>query len=674
MDLDSDLLKQLETEEEELFPPLRLDQDFSTIVVVCGLPIVPREKEEKFKPLIRDILLKVSVESTQEAIVIKDLWMPFKDTPDESKGHIFVNLQKSSHAMAVKQKLNGSKFIGKYVFKVYRYEEWASLNEIPDEYVPLKDKPYVQPDALSSWLYSDESLDGKDQYVTRFDNTYEIYWRDNNSVTLESKKPLSDNLEWSPHGTYLVTYAPLGVVLLGGPSWQVQKAFKHPHVQAVQFSPCEKFLFTWSPKLSHSENPENPESIVLWDVKTGKKLRAFATIPEHGWPSFKWSFDDKYFSRIVKGLIYAYSTETLSLLPDETGQKKPIRLHGPSVDHAWSPTDPYLAVFIPEINNIPARVSLLSMPKRSVVSQQSFVNVIGCHIHWQEVAGNYLAIKVDRHGKSKKSTFTSFEFFRIRERAIPVEGLELKDNVIAFNWEPSGNRFAIIHGESISSSRFNVSFYSMEGGKLKLLKTLEKKQANSLFWAPTGRYIVLAGLRSMTNQLEFFDVDTFESLGTQQVQCTDVCWDPTGRFLASFVSCFRCKNENGFKIWTSRGVEFLSQNKDVFWQFMWRPRPPTLLSPEKLKWLELPKNFQEFQRKYKEKDAIEESVRSGRDASKREERRRAFRKWLQQRRTEWKSEAEWRRSLGIIDDDDEDFYIVEECVEEVISTNTVVLE
>jgi hypothetical protein len=54
--------------------------------------------------------------------------------------------------MAAKQKLNGTKFIGKYHFKVYRYEEWACLDEIPDEYVPLKEKPYVQPVSLSLFL------------------------------------------------------------------------------------------------------------------------------------------------------------------------------------------------------------------------------------------------------------------------------------------------------------------------------------------------------------------------------------------------------------------------------------------------------------------------------------------------------------------------------------------
>lgn len=56
-----------------------------------------------------------------------------------------------------------------------------------------------------------------------------------------------------------------------------------------------------------------------------------------------------------------------------------------------------------------------------------------------------------------------------------------------------------------------------------------------------------------------------------------------GRFLSSYVSYFRCKNENGFKMWNFRGVEFLSVNKDTFWQFLWRPRPPSLLPPSKLK-------------------------------------------------------------------------------------------
>ena len=39
---------------------------------------------------------------------------------------------------------------------------------------------------------------------------------------------------------------------------------------------------------------------------------------------------------------------------------------------------------------------------------------------WQS-AGDYLAVRVDRHTKTKKSTYAGFELFRIREKDIPIE-------------------------------------------------------------------------------------------------------------------------------------------------------------------------------------------------------------------------------------------------------------
>lgn len=54
-------------------------------------------------------------------------------------------------------------------------------------------------------------------------------------------------------------------------------------------------------------------------------------------------------------------------------------------------------------------------------------------------AGTYLAVKVDRYTKTKKSTYTSFELFSVKERDIPMEVLELTnkaDKVVDFAWEP----------------------------------------------------------------------------------------------------------------------------------------------------------------------------------------------------------------------------------------------
>jgi translation initiation factor 3 subunit B len=63
-----------------------------------------------------------------------------------------------------------------------------------------------------------------------------------------------------------------------------------------------------------------------------------------------------------------------------------------------------------------------------------------------------------------------------------------------------------------------------------LLKKYERKTANHLFWAPTGQFVVLAGLRSMNGCLEFVDTGDFTTMGTgEHFMCTDVEWDPTGR-------------------------------------------------------------------------------------------------------------------------------------------------
>jgi len=154
-------------------------------------------------------------------------------------------------------------------------------------------------------------------------------------------------------------------------------------------------------------------------------------------------------------------------------------------------------------------------------------------MYWQN-SGEYLAVQVDRYTKTKKSTYTGFELFRIKERDIPIEVLELENKnakIIAFAWEPKGHRFAIIHGDG---PRPDVSFYTMRTAnntnRVSKLTTLKAKQANALYWSPAGRFIVLAGLKGFNGQLEFYNVDELETMETgEHFMATDIMWDPTGR-------------------------------------------------------------------------------------------------------------------------------------------------
>lgn len=128
------------------------------------------------------------------------------------------------------------------------------------------------------------------------------------------------------------------------------------------------------------------------------------------------------------------------------------------------------------------------------------------------------------------------------------------DKIIDFAWEPHGHRFAIIHGDG---PKPDVSIFSMKAttppplvagkgdaaaaataaatssGVQKVVKltTLKARQANSLHWSPAGRFLLIAGLKGFNGQLEFFNVDDLETTATaEHFTCTDIEWDPTGRY------------------------------------------------------------------------------------------------------------------------------------------------
>ncbi|RIB12395.1 eukaryotic translation initiation factor eIF2A-domain-containing protein [Gigaspora rosea] len=160
-------------------------------------------------------------------------------------------------------------------------------------------------------------------------------------------------------------------------------------------------------------------------------------------------------------------------------------------------------------------------------------------IHWQS-NGDFLCVKVDRHTKTKESTFSNLEIFRVREKDIPVGGVTLKTSVSFYYLETD-------KGDSVGTVNF------------KLIKILEKKKtSNAVYWSPQGRHVVLATLLSATTfDLEFWDLDfettldQKESAKADPAAClqlmitqehydvTDVEWDPAGRYVITSSSFWR---------------------------------------------------------------------------------------------------------------------------------------
>jgi translation initiation factor 3 subunit B len=222
--------------------------------------------------------------------------------------------------------------------------------------------------------------------------------------------------------------------------------------------------------------------------------------------------------------------------------------------------------------------------------------------------------------------------------------------VTDFAWEPRGERFTILSSNdpNLGTSapgitvKMDASIYQLEKGKnFKLLSTststshpriyspcppelLKEKSTNAIRWSPKGRHLVLGSIFPVSKfELEFYDLEFTidpDRISTQATEwgalvqhlatvehygVTDVEWDPSGRFVASSASVWRPTPEHGWSLWDFRGQEMVKVPAEKFKQFLWRPRPRSLLSRQQQK--DVKKNLKEYSRAFDEIDAAEES-------------------------------------------------------------------
>ncbi|KAL9539140.1 hypothetical protein MBANPS3_010444 [Mucor bainieri] len=703
------------------------ENDFDTIVVVDGAPIVDEAKEEKLMAVLTKLFTKGAGEIKENGI-----WMPM--TPNEegkktSSGYLFIDFKSPESAHAAVKNLDGHKLSKTVTLSVNKFTDVEKYSDMNEEYVEPQIEPYTAKEHLKSALMDPQA---RDQFVMYRGDDVSIFWnrKTESPEHVYSRTNWTETyVQWSPKGSYLSTFHTQGIALWGGPSWNKIVRFVHPGVKLIDFSPNERYLVTWSnepislDRLPESGHPfsdyDEGNQVVIWDIKTGSLLRSFPLVQAAGeeqktvrWPMFKWSSSEKHFARVVPGQqLSVYEAPSMGLVG-----KKSIKAPG-IVDFEWSPakgdaSDPkiyqkeeVLAYWTPEIGNQPARVSVMTIPSKEVIATKNLFNVSECKLYWQN-QGHFLAVKVDRHTKTKKSTYANIEIFRVNQKNIPVETIELKDPMLAFAWEPYGERFATIttsdpaygstpaHGQAPATVKTDVKFFYLDKSKkanagFKLMKTLDKKTANYLFWSPKGHNIVLATLRSSTvSDLEFYDLDfeplasdkkdksdpgsTVQLLSTQEhYGVSDVEWDPTGRYVVTGSSMWRQSADHGFCIWDFKGQLLFKQNIENFKQLLWRPRPESLLSSEQKK--KIKKNLRQFSKQFDEEDL---AMGDATAAKLHAERRKAVEEWYAWRKATERKLDEERKALGkeIQHTDEGKSEVVEEWVEEVIEESEEILD
>merc|ERR1712147_4876 len=181
----------------------------------------------------------------------------------------------------------------------------------------------------------------------------------------------------------------------------------------------------------------------------------------------------------------------------------------------------------------------------------------------------------------------------------------------------------------------------------ELLKKYERKVANCLFWCPTGQFVILAGMRQMNGVLEFVDTADFTSMGGgEHFMCTDVEWDPTGRYVMTGVSWWGHKVDNAYWLWNFQG-KILKRS-----------------------------SVKKFSVKFNQKDAQRSNKASAELAARRQKLMSSFSEWKEQKEEEYAMARDKRMALrdGIDTDYDEGDQFEEETVEFLIKEEETIIQ
>ncbi|KAI1301392.1 Eukaryotic translation initiation factor 3 subunit B [Halotydeus destructor] len=625
------------------------------VIVVDRVPQVGPDRLEKLKTVITKLFSKVG------DIVGENYPL---DSAGLTQGYIFIEYKSHESAVEAVKQFDGHRLDKTHVFAVNIFTDIEKYSSIPDEFEPPQPKEYVDRGNLKEWLSNSDAFD---HYSVLHDGGLKtaVFMNSNPEPSLVQERPnwTETIVSWSPLGTYLATFHKKGIALWGGPKFTQLHRFAHDGVSFIDFSPCENYLVTFSGSLAGFDDPN---AFIIWDIRTEAKRRAFhADRSSIVWPVFKWSHDDKYFGRVTQDTLSVYETPSMMLV-----DKKSIKIAGVR-NFAWSPTQNLLAYWVAEDKDVPARVSLLEIPSRKELRAKNLFNVSDCRMHWQK-NGDYLCVKVDRYAKLKKieaeskpifsGIYYNFEVFLMREKQIPVDSIEIKESIQAFGWEPNGNKFAIIHGDGPQT--YTLSFYGIkQGSTFTLIKKLENKQCNHIFWSPAGQYMVLASLKSVHHTLEFIDTSDFSVTNTtEHFMASDLEWDPTGRYVVTGNSYWAHRVDNSFWFWTFQGKLIRKVNMEGFCQMLWRPRPASLLPDDKIK--EIKRNLKKYSPQFEMRDRMAQSKVSEEILANRRKLLSDYETYREEKKREWEETLETRAKMRkIANETQSDNDVEEETIE-----------
>lgn len=552
---------------------------FDNVLLVQGLPVIDQSKVESLTKALYN-----SYFSYWNIDMNKNFFMPVHE--GTTGGVAFVHFTDPAAVLQASKFLTNEIFAKKYKIIATPYNTFGKIVEGHDD--PLNPPEgqfqyFPRPD-ITSWLADPQN---RDQFAIRFHDETHIKWApsltsltsavnqlneseielvyDGSREKSSGKSWCEQTVTWSPRGTYFVTFHAQGVKLWGGPEFAAQHRFMHRDVHSILFSPCEKYLLT----LANPEFESIDQDVILWDVRSGKKIKTFnfelangigytvqATIKEakstkiifgqiksepkndvidieegntlhssvpisdvitlQNPNKFVWSQDGKYLARSGPGNILVYSADENFALHD---QRSIIAKN--IIEVAWCPVSKDILTYTcAGSSNIPSTITLMDFPSRKEITSRNYFDVVDIKLAWQNM-GEFISFQMKINKKKNESY--SLIVFRTKDLVnskkitsnfnVPVEQIDINKPILDVYWEPNGDRLFLRQGEQRNPE---IALYGLSA-EVEVKKVI--------------------GGSNKGPQTEIKQILNLKCIKTDFNQCHNIIWSPSGRF-AVFVNIY----------------------------------------------------------------------------------------------------------------------------------------
>ena len=285
---DEELLEDLLREK-----PQAADGIDSVVVVVDNVPQVGPQHLEELKNVIHEIFSRFG-KITNEF---------YPEADGLTKGYVFLEYGAPLQALEAVKNTDGYKLDKQHTFRVNVLSDLDKYMNISDEWETPEKQDFKDFGNMHYWM---EDPDCRDQYSVIYgsgeSSTTAIFTNDSKEpIEAETRKSWTETyVRWSPKGTYLATFHPRGIALWGGKEFKQIQRFRHQGVSLIDFSPCERYVVTFSPLM---DTKEDPQAIIIWDILTGQKKRGFHCESSAHWPIFKSVLRSRRHNLIYFGVV-----------------------------------------------------------------------------------------------------------------------------------------------------------------------------------------------------------------------------------------------------------------------------------------------------------------------------------------------------------------------------------